>query len=136
MQVPNEVMFVIMLYADFKTLRRIATTCKGVNTIYHSTYFSNTLCTLCNKEETYFYSLVYIMNKYWIGNIANYDFVHNNTYLDDYILPPRTYNLYDMDNYDDYDEYIYRDDVMTKEALELELDEIASNITNYYSSSY
>lgn len=37
----------------------------------------------------------------------------------------------DTDNYDSDDDFIYKDDIMTKEELDRELDEIQSNIRKY-----
>ena len=155
MQLPDEALFVVMLYADIITLRRLATTCKSANDIYHNNYFMNAVYDLILDNDNMGEINIHRAKRHFIfgdgyigyndGEEAYYDaamgdlyygdshdFSTDNTYLDDYILPPRTTNIYDRDDYDG-DEFIYRDKVMTKEELDEELDEIALNITKYKS---
>lgn len=156
MQLPDEPLFIVMLYADMKTLRRLATTCKNANAMYHSNYFINTYYNLIQNnvdkdlhrininrakrhiifgndiiykdgEEAYYDAA---MGDLYHGD--GHDFSTDDSYLDDYILPQRQCeNMYYKDDCD-RDEFIYRDDPMTKEELDKELDEIAINIAKTY----
>jgi hypothetical protein len=143
MQIPDEALFTIMLYADDKTLRRIATTSTQGYKIYNDAYFLNQKAFIepnadnfmnVNRAKHCFrfdqmislrdYALFHgVMSTCNIPTVIidneKYD------YLDEYILPPRT--PYDtMDDYD-HDEFIYHDTCSLKELYD-ELDDIAKKI--------
>jgi hypothetical protein len=154
MPFPDEVLVIVMLYADMKTLRRLATTCKNANAMYHSNYFINACYNLTNNNvdkdlnkiniNRYIHHLKFGNGRYMFQDgeeeycqaSLNYlyhgehGFSMDYNYLDNYILPERQCeNIYYKDDCD-RDEFIYRDEPMTREELDKELDEIAMNIAN------
>lgn len=148
MQIPDEALFTIMLYADDKTLRRIATTSTQGYKIYNDAYFldqqdfiepnANNFMNVNRAMHEYkFHAYVSLSN--YNANYESYKIAYKYRmkgldvnlynkeydYLDEYILPPRT--PYDtMDDYD-HDEFIYHN-TFTLQELDEELDNIAETI--------
>lgn len=111
-QLPDEVLFNIMLYLDNKSLRRIGIINSNANQIYNDPYFweiKNLIDNNYISEETPYYNLETPYN------------------LDNYVLPKRNG---DHDNYDIYaDDYIWKSSNISEQELNDELDEIAYNIS-------
>lgn len=90
MQVPDDILFTIMLYSDFKTLRRMATTCKSADKIHRSAYFLDAITFVIqplnidlniNKAKRDFKFNDYIVDYIVDGN-EYHDIAFNEIYID------------------------------------------------------